>query len=1234
MKNCTSNFAQWLRELDPSGTLDIYCEIFEETYDDPNQVLDLYVSARGDVDDQLFEDVGISNPTHRQLMQAKLSGSNHVPNGRSPYDSPRGANGFGEEDPRRWLRSIEPGGSLDCYAASLSQHYDSMDLVLMLYALPPGSPEGAVASKFFEDLGVENVNHQKLFRAWFEEYARSALLEASDDEGTEDGVPRGSAQMGCSAEYRGMRFSEWLRRVSDSDSGGGVMEYLQVIEDNFDSVEQVIEVYIFKTTEGLVFDTQFFEDVGITRRHHQQLFEAWFEKACGTARAMSKSFVATNLQQRGPMMQVGLDRMDFKAWLHAVDSTGGTMQYLSALEHGYDSPAQVVALYTAGERSGPKLDPQFFADIGIKDSLHRRRFEEWFSGQEEDHSLPPLQTAQQATFPALFSDWLTLVDPKGSLSIYAVLLQESYDSPKQIQMLYQKAAGAPLDPLFFADTGIEDETHQQLFKDWFGDCSTAASSPAKTPILQAFHNWLRQVSSDGTLDEYAETFSDFLKSPEQLMELYIRPGANGKTLDETLFDDAGMENAAHQQLFKDWFAKHCGSGNTDSQGLGSLAGEPSTNETCRKIFASWLAEVSGGNGALDEYLTVFADFFDDPKQVVELYVGQNGKLDPLFFEDVGVEKTEHRHLFSKWFASQNNSDSAAAVNQHHVTAKTSEPVHVAATSNKTEAVNLKSLTFVDWLKQVGDISALGRYQAALEQNYDDVYQLVELYVEDSQQFDADQFFQDVGVSDARHMKLFEAWFAKHCSRGSPENAAQETKFRKEVHSSRFAVWLAEVDGGTGALASYASSLDEGFDNPEQIFELYIGASGDLDHQFFDDAGIEDPDHQGLFRNFCLKHRSGKSKNLKTLSFGSWLLLIDAKGALAQYKTILEDNFDDVQQITEVYVANFTFKSKQFFEDVLVSDKEHQRLFTDWFSSQGYKAPELIGGNHNKDVTSDEAPAPTITDCKAIGFPEWLKLVDTQGRLAQYKSVLQDNYDDVQQLIDLYSPEGPDGLRTFTADQFFDDIGVDGDLNPKHQQLFRAWFEMHCQALNHAMVTYGFPEWLREVDCNGELDSYSSILEKEYDDPAQILALYGEATQLDGQFFQDVNLTNLHHQKLFERWFQKHVNALGWSAPPAAQSESIAEPEAECPTASEVNASSELPETFGAWLRMVHPSVAVDKYEKALDTSFDHPAQLVELYLQYGRSTTIDPMFFKDVDVRDSKHQALFDKWFAAWKASH
>lgn len=222
-----------------------------------------------------------------------------------------------------------------------------------------------------------------------------------------------------------------------------------------------------------------------------------------------------------------------------------------------------------------------------------------------------------------------------------------------------------------------------------------------------------------------------------------------------------------------------------------------------------------------------------------------------------------------------------------------------------------------WLEHTEwSIGALQRYASSLEENFDGPEQLVDIYTKrlpnGKETFDYKQFFEDVGVEDPAHRKLFEYWFSGKApvdrqngvDKPLPQAAAARvtsafpgvgingaqtgTMANGHVHAevvpnvtppnidsginrsltkggtgtAAMKEWVRSIDWFVGTLKQYEKAFEENFDNPEQypdqIVEAYVTKKGDEkifdDKQFFKDLGIEDESHRDLFRAwFAMEH---------------------------------------------------------------------------------------------------------------------------------------------------------------------------------------------------------------------------------------------------------------------------------------------------------------------------------------------------------------------------------------------
>lgn len=91
-------------------------------------------------------------------------------------------------------------------------------------------------------------------------------------------------------------------------------------------------------------------------------------------------------------------------------------------------------------------------------------------------------------------------------------------------------------------------------------------------------------------------------------------------------------------------------------------------------------------------------------------------------------------------------------------------------------------------------------------------------------------------------------------------------------------------------------------------------------------------------------------------FGGWLLEIDAEGELSVYKSVLEENYDTVDQIIRLYGSEDVILYESFFDDAGIDNADHRRLFLKWFSSCEHRDEEHSPEAHQEGPSSAVAPS--------------------------------------------------------------------------------------------------------------------------------------------------------------------------------------------------------------------------------------------------------------------------------------
>lgn len=262
-----------------------------------------------------------------------------------------------------------------------------------------------------------------------------------------------------------------------------------------------------------------------------------------------------------------------------------------------------------------------------------------------------------------FSDWLRKVDPSGALDCYLAVLEEHGDVDTVED--YQVSLGGGrfrLDESFFADFGIVDLQHRGLFIRHFAGprdapsqvephesesktvtreadhdaiCEQATRPPVKESCMDGFESWLGAIDPSGSLDGYLAALEENFDF-EEIDKLYLVHDGARTALRDEFFDDIGVENETHKQLFKSFYV-----GNVSVQprcvSLDRSHGAKVPDATLGCSFAQWLREVDS-SGDLDGYLIA-----------LEEHCGSVDELTAEFISTLGVSEARHQRKFDAYF---------------------------------------------------------------------------------------------------------------------------------------------------------------------------------------------------------------------------------------------------------------------------------------------------------------------------------------------------------------------------------------------------------------------------------------------------------------------------------------------------------------------------------------------------------------------------------------------------------
>lgn len=103
--------------------------------------------------------------------------------------------------------------------------------------------------------------------------ARRDVAAESERQPPAVGASLGAPEARVRRETFSMSIREWLCCLDDS---GFVVQYHDVLAANFDSLRQIIDLYV----KGGELDPRFFEDVGVKKLGHKRLFEKWVRDTC------------------------------------------------------------------------------------------------------------------------------------------------------------------------------------------------------------------------------------------------------------------------------------------------------------------------------------------------------------------------------------------------------------------------------------------------------------------------------------------------------------------------------------------------------------------------------------------------------------------------------------------------------------------------------------------------------------------------------------------------------------------------------------------------------------------------------------------------------------------------------------------------------------------------------------------------------------------------------------------
>jgi len=253
------------------------------------------------------------------------------------------------------------------------------------------------------------------------------------------------------------------------------------------------------------------------------------------------------------------------------------------------------------------------------------------------------------TVPAHLADWerwLRGVFNVGCLDQYCAPLKARCKDAEEVVKRYTNASAdgrRTLDPRFFDDLQVRDESHRELFEAWFArECGAHLPEGSDTAPLADWPGgdaWTKDV-----LAAYGPLLCERFSSPLDIAERYsFCPSGLGQrcTLDPKFFEDLGVEDLEHRRLFSAWFELEHGSPN------GGFNGKETTGGGLR----TWLGQEVGipGSTSADRYCESLLSRYPGVNEVIDAYTLSGSRLSPKLFEDANVQDLGHQRLFKRWF---------------------------------------------------------------------------------------------------------------------------------------------------------------------------------------------------------------------------------------------------------------------------------------------------------------------------------------------------------------------------------------------------------------------------------------------------------------------------------------------------------------------------------------------------------------------------------------------------------
>jgi len=343
--------------------------------------------------------------------------------------------------------------------------------------------------------------------------------------------------------------------------------------------------------------------------------------------------------------------------------------------------------------------------------------------------------------------------------------------------------------------------------------------------------------------------------------------------------------------------------------------------------------------------------------------------------------------------------------------------------------------FAEWLRLVDPSGGLDGYLPALEERCS-IAEFGPRYVHRGRA-GIEGFFDDVGVVDVSHQKLFSKYFDSVAGPGASAEVKGEGKVSAGMSFGLMgSAHQAAVDVSAAAAA---------------IKEANAAAAAVAPSSPLIDDGLRDME--------------------------GWLRSVDPSGSLDRYLPVLEEflDLDDVRALRAVLLPLLPPDRKQngpvpdavaallgsrFFGAVGISDEDDQRLFGENYfllapgaaatarpasaapggSSIGGEASAVLAAPALEEALASAALAPSSPTAGSSSLADWLLAADPSGGLQGFLPVLEEQLSDVAELEKLYVVTSGSPPRRTLDERFFESMGIDKVGDEGHRRLLSSYVE--------------------------------------------------------------------------------------------------------------------------------------------------------------------------------------------------